>query len=182
MAIWRLPFHKLLHQSVGEGATLFHGLLHYTFDPNLIMVSVKQGGIKYHFFEFWGLTRPGIKPQSPGPLTNTLSTEPMGLCQYIYIWKWEKLEQCKSESTTSFVFWRDWIKSIFMHKFLKVWCHHLGTPLFSSWLLSISGALLSTGISVILFFVKFYDKKNTLKIKHWRIKVIRQKLENGCKE
>ena len=29
----------------------FLGLLHVTLDPNLIMLSVKQGGIKYHFFE-----------------------------------------------------------------------------------------------------------------------------------
>ena len=31
------------------------------------MLSVKQGGIKYHF-----LTRPEIEPQSPRPLANTL--------------------------------------------------------------------------------------------------------------
>ena len=31
------------------GATLFPGLLHFTLDKYLIMLSVKQGGIKYHF-------------------------------------------------------------------------------------------------------------------------------------
>ena len=31
----------------GKGATLFPGLLHFTLDPYLIMLSVKQGGIKY---------------------------------------------------------------------------------------------------------------------------------------
>ena len=35
---------------VGEGVTPFPGLLHFTLDPFLIMLSVKQGGIKYHFF------------------------------------------------------------------------------------------------------------------------------------
>ena len=45
----RLPFRKLLHQGVGEGATPFPGLLHFTLEPYLIMLSVKQGGIKYHF-------------------------------------------------------------------------------------------------------------------------------------
>ena len=31
----------------------FPGLLHFTLDPCLIMLSVKQGGIKYHFKSFW---------------------------------------------------------------------------------------------------------------------------------
>ena len=39
-------FDSLLHQGVGEGATPFPGLLHFTLDPYLIMLSVKQGGIK----------------------------------------------------------------------------------------------------------------------------------------
>ena len=46
-------FGNLLHQGVGEGATPFLGLLHFTFDPYLIMLSVKQGGIKYHFLSLW---------------------------------------------------------------------------------------------------------------------------------
>ena len=37
----------------GEGSTPFPGLLHFTFDPYLIMLSVKQGGIKYHFLILW---------------------------------------------------------------------------------------------------------------------------------
>ena len=32
---------------VGKGAALFPGLLHLTFDPYLIVLSAKQGGIKY---------------------------------------------------------------------------------------------------------------------------------------
>ena len=31
------------------GATPFSGLLHFTLDPYFIILSVKQGGIKYHF-------------------------------------------------------------------------------------------------------------------------------------
>ena len=34
---------------VGEGATPFPGFLHFTLDPYLIVLSAKQGGIKYHF-------------------------------------------------------------------------------------------------------------------------------------
>ena len=44
-----VPFQQLLHQGVGEGITPFPGLLHFTFDRYLILLSVKQGGIKYHF-------------------------------------------------------------------------------------------------------------------------------------
>ena len=39
--------------SIGEGATLFPGLLHFTLDPYLIIHSVKQGGIRYHFVRLW---------------------------------------------------------------------------------------------------------------------------------
>ena len=34
---------------VGEGTTPFPGLLHFTLDMYLILLSVKLGGIKYHF-------------------------------------------------------------------------------------------------------------------------------------
>ena len=49
----RLPFQKLLHRGVGDGATPFPVLLHFTLDPYLIVLSVKQGGIKYHFLSLW---------------------------------------------------------------------------------------------------------------------------------
>ena len=32
-----------------EGATPFSGLFHFTLELDLIMLSVKQGGIEYHF-------------------------------------------------------------------------------------------------------------------------------------
>ena len=38
---------------VGGGATPFSGLLHFTLDTYLIMLSVKQGDIKYHFLSLW---------------------------------------------------------------------------------------------------------------------------------
>ena len=37
---------------VGVGAIRFPGLIHFTFDPYLIMLIVQQGSIKYHFFLF----------------------------------------------------------------------------------------------------------------------------------
>ena len=44
----RLIFHKILQRGVG-GATPFPGLLHLILDPSLIILSVKQSGIKYQF-------------------------------------------------------------------------------------------------------------------------------------
>ena len=39
--------------SLEKSATPFPGLLHFTFDLFFIMLSVKQGGIKYHFLSLW---------------------------------------------------------------------------------------------------------------------------------
>ena len=58
------------------GRTPFPELLHFTLDTYLILLSVKQGGIKYHF-KIFGMTRPGIEPRFPGSLTNTLPTRPV---------------------------------------------------------------------------------------------------------
>ena len=44
----KTPF-SIASTGVGEGATPFPGLLHFTLDPYLILLSIKQGGIKYHF-------------------------------------------------------------------------------------------------------------------------------------
>ena len=35
----------------------FPGLLHFTLDTYLIMLSIKQGGIKYHFLSLWYATQ-----------------------------------------------------------------------------------------------------------------------------
>ena len=48
----KLPFQSLPHRGAKEGAILFPGLLHFTFDPYLIMLGVKQGGIKHRFLSF----------------------------------------------------------------------------------------------------------------------------------
>ena len=36
-------------KGVVKGITAFPGLIHFTLDPALIILSVKLGGIKYHF-------------------------------------------------------------------------------------------------------------------------------------
>ena len=43
----------MAHQGVGESATPFPGLFHFTLNLYLIMMCVKQRGIKYHILSFW---------------------------------------------------------------------------------------------------------------------------------
>ena len=74
----KAPFSIATTPMCRGGRYSFPGLLYFTLDLYLIMLSVKQGGIKYHF-----LTRPGIEPRSPGPLANTLTPRSMsGLTEY----------------------------------------------------------------------------------------------------
>ena len=69
------PFSKAT-TGVGEGATPFPGLLHFTLDPYHIMLSVKQGGIKYHFLSLW----------------------------YDLTWDWTPVSQTISEHSTTFIY------------------------------------------------------------------------------
>ena len=57
-------------------ALLFPGLFHYTRDTYLIMLSVNQGGINYHYRVF-GMTRPRFELRSHKLLSNTLATRSM---------------------------------------------------------------------------------------------------------
>ena len=45
----KAPFSIANTPRYGEGTTPFPGLLHFTLDTYLILLSVKQGGIIYHF-------------------------------------------------------------------------------------------------------------------------------------
>ena len=49
----RLFFQQVLHRSVGEGASSFLGLLHFTLDLHLIVLSAKQGSYQVPFSESW---------------------------------------------------------------------------------------------------------------------------------
>ena len=68
----KAPFSIATRPRCREGDTPFPGFFHFTLDPFLIMLSVKQGRTKYHF----GMTRPGIEPRSFRPLANTLHFRP----------------------------------------------------------------------------------------------------------
>ena len=75
------------------------------------MLSVKQGGIKYHFRVF-GMTRPRIEPKSPGPLANTITAKrnPAKKLHYseIFIWAVElKCPNLESKKMSSSIF--NWI-------------------------------------------------------------------------
>ena len=65
-ATQRLPFQYLLHRGVGEDATTFSGVLHFTLDTYLIMMSVKQGSIMYHFLSFLVWLDPVFNFDPPG--------------------------------------------------------------------------------------------------------------------
>ena len=47
----KAPFSIAITSRCRGGRYSFPGLLHFTLDAYLIMLSVKQGSIKYHFFE-----------------------------------------------------------------------------------------------------------------------------------
>ena len=47
-------FSSYYTEALGEGATPFAGSLHFILDTYLIiMLSIKQGSIKYHFLSLW---------------------------------------------------------------------------------------------------------------------------------
>ena len=52
-ATQKLTLQLLLHRHVRKGATPFSELLYSTLEMYLIMLSFKQGGIKYHFLSLW---------------------------------------------------------------------------------------------------------------------------------
>ena len=60
----KAPFSIATTVDVREGTTPFSGFLHFTLDPYLILQSVKQGGIKYHFFESLVWLDLGLNPGS----------------------------------------------------------------------------------------------------------------------
>ena len=49
----KAPFSIATTPRYRGGRYSFPGLLYFTLDPYLIMLSVKQGGIKYHFLSLW---------------------------------------------------------------------------------------------------------------------------------
>ena len=49
----KAPFSIATTPKCRGGRYSFPGLLFFTLDPYLIMLSVKQGGIKYHFLSLW---------------------------------------------------------------------------------------------------------------------------------
>ena len=49
------------------------GLLHFSLDTYLLMLIVKQGGIKSDFMSLF-MNGPAIEPRSLGPMANTLPT------------------------------------------------------------------------------------------------------------
>ena len=62
----KAPFSIATTPMCRGGRYSFPGLLYFTLDPYLIMLSVKQGGIKYHFLESLVWLDLGLNPGLPG--------------------------------------------------------------------------------------------------------------------
>ena len=58
----KAPFSLATIRGVREDTTPFPGLLYFTLDTYLIMLNVKQGGIKHHFFESLVWFNLGLNP------------------------------------------------------------------------------------------------------------------------
>ena len=67
----RSPFQRLLHEGITESATPFSGWFDFTLDPYHKVLSANKATSSTISWVF-GMTRPGIEPWSPGPLSNTL--------------------------------------------------------------------------------------------------------------
>ena len=83
MAHIYIYIYKVYLATVEEDTTPFPGLLHFTLDTYLTMLSVKLGGIIFWVF---GITWSWIETLFPGPLVNTLPTWQITQYQYIYIY------------------------------------------------------------------------------------------------
>ena len=70
----KAPFSIATTGGVGESTTPFPGLLHFTLDLYLIMLSKEPSS---SIFWVFGMTQPGIEPWSPRVLANTLLIRPM---------------------------------------------------------------------------------------------------------
>ena len=113
-------------EGVQEGATPFPGLLHFTLDLYLIMLSVKQDSIKYLFFESLVWLDLGLKP---GLLGHWRTLQPLGQCPVLndrYGW-WLILfsldhfsrQHKNGESLPN---------TLFLRTFWTGWTHFLSTP------------------------------------------------------
>ena len=108
---WRLLFSIATTPRCRGSATSSPRWLQCILDPYLIMLSAKQGGIKYHFWVF-GMTRPGIEPRSSGQLANTLLIRPMAqyyatifiTSVYIYTYMFAQSIHREQNSTTRSIF------------------------------------------------------------------------------
>ena len=84
----KVPFSIATTLRCRDGATLFPGLLHFTLDKYLILLSAKQVSIKYHFKSLWYHTTwaNGLPNnwRTPYPLDQWTGTADMHLYIYTY--------------------------------------------------------------------------------------------------
>ena len=89
-----------------EEATYFPGLLHFTLDTYLIILSVKQRGIKYHFLSLWydstrdwtQIDRAISEPSTHLPSGLVENSYNFKLKTFSFGWWWVELKRQKREA------------------------------------------------------------------------------------
>ena len=75
------------------------------------MLSIKQGGIRFHFFLVFGMTQPGIEPQSPEPLANTIPLGQMHSISFqaVFVQAFKiVIDSWKVSMLLLYILWEDW--------------------------------------------------------------------------
>ena len=138
------------------------------------MLNVKQGGVKYHFW-FFGMTRPGIEPRSPGPLANTLTKQygmsfillfPLFLPQAPFLSSYSTLPVFRFLSPSAFLFsffLLFILYSILISLFSLCLCLSLSLSLSLSFLFLLFFSLKSSYLWNLLFF-SFFPSSPSLPI------------------
>ena len=78
----KVPFSIATLSRCKGGSYSFRGLLHFTLNADIIMLNVKQGGIKYYFLS---LCYDSTKDWTPEPWVNDLLIRPMARLHILYI-------------------------------------------------------------------------------------------------
>ena len=104
----KAPFSIATTPRCRGGRYSFPGLLYFTLDPYLIMLSVKQGGIKYHFLSLWyDSTWDWTQvSQAIGKHSNRWANTHVYIPIYTQI---SKKTCCQSINSLPFFWWNEWI-------------------------------------------------------------------------
>ena len=83
----KIPLSIVTTPRCSEGIYSILVLLHFTLDPYLIMLCIKQGDIEYHFMSLWYNSIWDCTPVSRtiGEHSNHYTNGPIFICNYVFI-------------------------------------------------------------------------------------------------